>query len=92
MSKATSPKAIETETGSFTKDEMKCTAFIPELGLLTVETPNYHTVARFSTKQDLVQQLAWMHPEHDEPFWKMHRKETLAVVAAHRLEQVGILN
>lgn len=91
MNKATSSKAIETKTCSFTKDEMMCTAFIPELGSFSVQTPNYHTLARFSTKDDLVEQLAWMHPDCDVPFWKMFRKETLAVVAAHRLESLGML-
>lgn len=90
--KTTSPKAIETETEHFTKDEVLCTAVLPELGSFTAATPNYHTLARFSTKDDLVQQLAWMHPEKDEPFWKMFRKETLAVVAASRLEALGMLS
>jgi len=92
MSKPTAPAAIDTDTCSFTKDEMLCTAFVPELGHLRAQTPNYHSVARFNTKEALIEQLAWMHPDRDEPFWKMLPKQALAVAVASRLEQVGILN
>ena len=94
MSKVTSSKTIETSNATFTKDEMKCTAFIPELGLLECDTPAYHQQARFMDKPALVEQLAYFYddPRFDEKFWKAFRKEILAVAGAAQVAKMQAAN
>lgn len=92
MSKETSPKTIETEDAVFTKDAVLATADIPGVGFHSAPIEDYHFEARFLTKGDLVEQLAWMHPDRAGDYWKRFRKETLVVVAVSTRRAALALN